>query len=154
MSLSKVHQELLDSIHPDGYPVPDGKVGDPMSEASYYHIMYVDIIKNKGSRSFDVAVFQKYSEKEWKQTLRVFEKHAIKAVTGHNEFAIVYDPIEAKVAAAAKAEKKLKAEADEKAKAEKKAEAERVAKAKAEAEAKAEVKSEPKKPGPRAKAQK
>jgi len=83
---------VFDDTYPDGYKpkkvtMPDGKVID---EGDFYHIMYIDIVKD-GERTRDVPCVQMYSVKDWEGTKRVFEDHSVK-VTGHNEYAIIHDP--------------------------------------------------------------
>ena len=145
MNLSQKHQVTFDEYFPDGYDAsklekPNGKIVD---ESGYFHIMYIDIRKD-GARTRDFPCVQKYSVNDWEKTKRVFETHSIK-VTGHNEYAVIHDPIEAKRLKAAKEAAEKKAE-----EAKKKAEAMRAAKAeKAKAkkgEAEAEVKPEVKEP--------
>jgi hypothetical protein len=120
MKLSEVHQDLMDKYYPEGYVVPAG-------ESDHFHIMYVDIMRNKGGRSFDKPCLQKYMAKEWAQTLKVIENpvYGIK-ITGHNEYFVLHDPlaeaqakaqakkelVEAKAAKYAEAQAKKKAEAD------------------------------------------
>ena len=148
MNLSQRHQLTFDEAYPDGYTpkkitMPDGKVID---EGDFFHIMYIDIFKD-GERTRDVPCVQKYSVEDWARTKRVFETHSIK-VTGHSEYAVIHDPIEAK-AERADAETKAKAAEDKSVEAKKKAEAMRAAKAKkaeAKREAGAEVKPEVKEP--------
>lgn len=121
MKLSEVHQELLDKVYPEGYVVPAG-------ESDHFHIMYVDILSDKGGRSVDVPCLQKYGIKEWEQTLRVIENPTFGInITGHNEYFVLHDPL-AEAQAKAQAKKELaeskalkyatakKAEADAKAK--------------------------------------
>lgn len=106
MKISEVQKKLLDDHYPNGYDVPEGELG-------YYHIMFVDIINNKGGWSHGKAVFQKYFPKEWKAMLKVIENPSYgMIVTGHNEFAVIHDPVEyAAERKAAEAEKAKKAEA-------------------------------------------
>ena len=88
MKLSEVHQNLLDSVYPKGYIVPEGEEG-------YFHIMFVDILKSKGGRSTDRAVFQKYFPAEWQRMRAVIENPTYTILaTGHHEYAIVHDPAE------------------------------------------------------------
>ena len=84
MKLSEVHQELFDSVYPDGYKVKAGEEG-------HFHIMYVDIISNKGARSIEKAIIQKYFPKEWEQSKKTIENYGV-TVTGHNEYAVIHDP--------------------------------------------------------------
>lgn len=105
MKLSNKHLELLgtitdkdgESLYPDGYPVPEGNPGDRayMSEASHFHILYIDILPD-GDRTRDVPVIQKYQKEEWANTLKVINNpdFGIRA-TGHKEFVVLHDPIEA-----------------------------------------------------------
>ena len=136
MNLSQRHQATFDEYFPDGY---DAKAiiksnGDVINESDYFHIMYIDIRK-AGERTRDVPCVQKYSVKDWNKTKGIFEANGIH-VTGHSEYAVLHDPVEAKKSAAVKKAK------DEEAK--KKAEAVRVAKAKkAEAKREAAVKVKP-----------
>ncbi len=139
MKLSEVHQNLLETtakgIYAKGYIVPEG-------EEDYFHIMFVDIIKGKGKRATERAVFQKYFPSEWQRMKAVIESPVYTILaTGHDEYAIVHDPAEAKKKAEALADKKA---AEGKA-AEEKKEAEGNA-----TKDQAEVKSEQKqKPGPK-----
>ena len=106
MKISEVQKKLLDAHYPDGYVVPKGEEG-------HFHIMFVDIISNKGGRSVDKAVFQKYFPKEWRDMLRVIENPTFgMIVTGHNEYVIVHDPVEY----AEEQAKEAKRKADEEAK--------------------------------------
>ena len=90
MKLSEVHQNLLDSVYPKGYVVPEGEEG-------YFHIMFVDIVKGRGGRSTDRAVFQKYFPAEWARMRAVIENPTYTILaTGHHEYAIVHDPTEVK----------------------------------------------------------
>jgi len=109
MKLSQRHQETFDEAYPEGYDaskivLTDGSVVD---ESDIFHIMYIDIVKD-GERTRDVPCVQKYSVQDWKKTKPIFEVHAIKAVTGHSEYCIIHDPIEAK-AEKARAEREAKA---------------------------------------------
>ena len=109
MKLSQRHQATFDEYFPDGYDAsklekPNGTIVD---ESDYFHIMYIDIRK-EGERTRDVPSVQKYSVQDWKKTKPIFEVHAIKAVTGHSEYCIIHDPIEAK-AEKARAEREAKA---------------------------------------------
>jgi hypothetical protein len=81
---NKKHQEILDEYYPKGYVVPEGEEG-------YYHVMFVDILKD-GNWKRGVPVVQKYFPPEWAQMLKIIETHNMKAVTGHSEFSIVHDP--------------------------------------------------------------
>jgi hypothetical protein len=73
MKLSNKHLELLgtitdkngEALYPDGYPVPEGNADDKayMSEASHFHILYIDILPD-GDRTRDVPVIQKYQKDE------------------------------------------------------------------------------------------
>ena len=120
MKLSEVHQELMDSIYPEGYVVPEG-------ESGHFHIMYVDIIGGgKGKIGYRAPALQKYWPKEWAQTLKVIENPSFGIkITGHSEYFIIHDPLaEAQAKAQAKkelAEAKAKKYAEAKAKAEAKA---------------------------------
>ena len=99
MKLSEVHQNLLDSVYPKGYVVPEGEEG-------YFHIMFVDILKGKGGRSTDRAVFQKYFPAEWQRMTAVIENPTYTILaTGHHEYAIVHDPAEHEEALKAAAKK-------------------------------------------------
>jgi len=136
MKLSEVHSDLLKSVYPKGYVVPEGEEG-------YFHIMFVDILKSKGGRSTDRAVFQKYFPAEWTKMRAVIENPVYGILTtGHNEYAIVHDPAEYEEAQRAIA----KQEADKLA-AEVKAEAKAIL-VKAELTAQEEVKPRAK-PGPK-----
>ena len=97
MNLPKRHQEIFDEAYPDGYLVDK-------AEVDYFHVMYVDAVKD-GAWTRGVPVLQKYSEKEWRQTLAILERHAIKAVTGHSEYSVIHDPVKAREAAKAEAAK-------------------------------------------------
>ena len=123
--LSVSHQEILDTRYPDGYVVPEGEEG-------HFHIMFIDIVKD-GQRTRDVPVIQKYYPVEWDRMRKAIENPVIGILqTGHDEYCVLYDPIEA---AALKAKKEA---------AEKK-------KAAAEADKGSEpAEAESKKPGPRA----
>ena len=112
MKLSEVHQELLTSIYPDGYVVPEGEEG-------HVHVMFVDIVGGgKGKIGHRVANFQKYFPAEWQKIKAVIDNPVYGiVVTGHNEYSVVYDPAEyeaalkkAKEAKPGKAEKEVKPE--------------------------------------------
>ncbi len=104
MKISQKHQEILDGVHPDGYPTPEGLDG------SCFHIMYVDIVKD-GKWKRGVPVFQKYRGSEWLKTKAVIEKFGIEGATGHDEYTVVHDPAEAEKEAKAAA---IRAEQEEK----------------------------------------
>jgi len=73
--------------------------------------MFVDVLKTKGPRSVDRAVFQKYFPKEWAVMERNIKDLGI-LVTGHHEYAVIHDPVEyAEAQAEAKRVEKEKAEA-------------------------------------------
>jgi len=114
MKLSELHSDLLNSVYPKGYVVPEGEEG-------YFHIMFVDIVKGKGKRSTEKAVFQKYFPAEWTKMRAVIENPVYTILaTGHDEYAIVHDPAEYEEAQKATAKKeaaKLAAEVKEEAKA-------------------------------------
>ena len=104
MKLSEVHKELLDSVYPDGYVAPEGEEG-------YFHVMFVDIVKNKGKRTSDKAVFQKFFPVEWQKIKAVIDNPVYGIlVTGHDEYAIVHYPTKKK-AEQGKAEDEVKPEA-------------------------------------------
>ena len=106
MKLQEKHQKIFDEVYPDGYVIktitmPNGTVID---ESDYFHIMYVDVIKD-GEWARGVPVFQKYSVKDWQNTLAILNKHQIKAVTGHSEYSVIHDPTAKAREAKAKPEK-------------------------------------------------
>ena len=88
MKLSEVHKELLSNMYPNGYVVPGG-------EEKHYHVMFVDILNQKGVRSQDRAMIQKFFPVEWDRIQRAIEKEGI-GITGHNEFAVIHDPRQVK----------------------------------------------------------
>jgi len=105
MKISEVQKKLLNDYYPDGYDVSEG-------ELSHYHIMFVDIINNKGGRSYDKAVFQKYFPKEWQAILKVVSNPSYGMIpTGHNEFVVLHDPVEYAAEKAVEAKAQAEAEA-------------------------------------------
>jgi len=110
MKISEVQKKLLNEYYPDGYDVAEGELG-------HFHIMFVDIINNKGGRSYDKAVFQKYFPKEWQAIVNVVTNPDYGMMpTGHNEYVVLHDPGEyaAVRAAEAKAEANAKVTAEAK----------------------------------------
>ncbi len=143
MELSTKHQELLDSIYPDGYEIKSGtaKGGLVYDEHDNYHILFIKIIPQPGQHENKlVPMVQKYTPRDWDKAYQMIEKFGIGGVTQQDEFAIIHDPVKYKLEAEAKEkeavkkaeEKKLAAEVKKKAAEEKKAE---VAKKKMKAEA-------------------
>ena len=109
----------METYYPKGYQISNG-------EERYYHVMFVDVLKTKGPRSVDRAVFQKYFPKEWAVMERNIKDLGI-LVTGHHEYAVIHDPVEyAEAQAEAKRVEKEKAEAIEKARLAKEAKAKEV----------------------------
>lgn len=103
MNLSENHQKIFDEAYPDGYSVKD-------IEKDYFHIMYVRIVKD-GERTRDVPSVQMYSKEDWRKTKTIFDKHAIKAVTGFSEYGVIHDPTaKAREAKAKPEEAKVKPE--------------------------------------------
>ena len=109
MGLSKVHQELLNELYPDGYEqeirvitLPDGREFD---EHDFYHVLFVKIIR-VGERTVDTGVVQKFDNKSWDQMERLMNRSFfnLKATTGYSEMAVIHDPKVWKKAAEAKAE--------------------------------------------------
>ena len=93
MKLSERHQKIFDETFPDGYDASkivklDGRVAD---ENDIFHIMYIKIIQD-GERTRDVPCMVKYSVRDWLKTKAIFDVHAIKAITGYSEFAVIHDP--------------------------------------------------------------
>jgi len=102
--LQELHQEALNEItdregnqiYPDGYPVPDGDPKDPklLSDASHYHILFIDILPD-GKRHRNIPTIQKYQPHEWKAILKIVENPDFGVnATGHDEFSVLHDPIE------------------------------------------------------------
>jgi len=109
--LSEKHQEIYDQRYPDGYVVPEGEKG-------LFHIMFINIIKD-GKWTRGVPFIQKYSSGIWAKMKRAIEDPVIGiGQTGHDEYAVLWDPIEAKAEAKAKAEAVAKSEKEAFAKAE------------------------------------
>ena len=114
MKLSTKHQELLDSIYPDGYEIKSGtaKGGLVYDEHDNYHILFIKIIPQpRQSENKLVPMVQQMSVRDWEKAYQMIEKFGIGGVTQQDEFAIIHDPVE--YAAAMKVEKvdveKLKA---------------------------------------------
>ena len=114
MNLSQRHQATFDEYFPDGYDASKlvKSNGEVVDESDYFHIMYIDI-QPDGARTRDVPCVQKYSVQDWVKTRKIIEgeNKMIQAdiqVTGHDEYAILHDPIKAEKVEAAK-----KAKADE-----------------------------------------
>ena len=140
MNLSERHQATFDEYFPDGYDASklEQSNGQIVDESDYFHIMYIDIRK-AGERTRDVPCVQKYSVRDWNKTKPIFEVNGIH-VTGHSEYAVLHDPVEAKKIAAEAV--RLKAEEEAAAKAKLLAEAEARVKAEAAREAEAKLKAE------------
>ena len=97
MELSTKHQELLDSIYPDGYEIKSGtaKGGLVYDEHDNYHILFIKIIPQPGQHENKlVPMVQKYTPRDWDKAYQMIEKFGIGGVTQQDEFAIIHDPVE------------------------------------------------------------
>ena len=115
MKLSKKHQEIFDEFFPSGYSTNKltKKTGRIIDESGYFHIMYIDIVKD-GNWARGVPCVQKYSIDEWEATKDIIEGKNKRVqgnihVTGHDEYAIIHDPTVKAEAREAKAEVKPEA---------------------------------------------
>ena len=98
MNLSKKHQEIFDEAFPNGYSTDKltVKTGKVIDESGYFHIMFIDIVKD-GNWTRGVPCVQKYSVDEWIATKDIIEGtnervHGNIHATGHDEYAIIHDP--------------------------------------------------------------